>query len=424
VRGPIPHSENTASERRYLYHSTEQQAALTALPTQKQLLPAPTASRPPQEGRKKQGRALSRGLVAALLVVSLVGGAVGGGAVSWYLGGQAGQDLPPVQGVFMPTIAQPGAGEPSALAATDVTYAVDRAAASVVEISLSTRVPSLFWGDRESQSAGSGVILSEDGYIVTNHHVIENAEEIYVHTYDGREFAATLVGSDPQTDLAVIKIDAQGLRPARFANSDEVRVGQTAVAIGNPLGTLGGTVTQGIVSATDRQIAIDGHTMTLMQTSAAVNPGNSGGGLFNASGELIGVVNAKSSGMDIEGLGFAIPSNIAAEIADDLMHHGFITGRPELGIQVAQITNPEAAIYHGVSGAGIFVTGVTRENGLVPGDQILYINGEAIMSIAQVSDAVQTAGVGGQMQMTIVREGETLTIDVTVSERVPEVVHS
>ena len=428
VHSPAQTSKDTASSRTHSYHSTEQMV-LPARPAQKQLLAPPSVLSPSlgEHRAPKPKRTLGRGLVAALLVFSLLGGAAGGGAVTWYLRSQAQQETAPVQqSVFLPTIAQPdsSASEPATLSAMDVTYAVERAAASVVEISLSTQVPTFFWGTRESQSAGSGVILSADGYIVTNHHVIEHAQEIYVRTYDGNQFPATLVGSDQQTDLAVIKIDARGLRPAQFADSDAVRVGQTSVAIGNPLGTLGGTVTQGIVSATDRQITIDGHEMTLMQTSAAVNPGNSGGGLFNASGELIGVVNAKSTGMDIEGLGFAIPSNIVSAVAGDLIQHGYITGRPELGIRVVQINDPAAAAYHGVSGTGIFIVNVTRENGLTPGDQILYINGEEIESIAQVAGAVQASGVGGMMQITVVREGETLTIDVTVSERVPELVSS
>ncbi|MCL2856490.1 MAG: trypsin-like peptidase domain-containing protein [Oscillospiraceae bacterium] len=429
--GPVREQGQSSGEsapRTYSYRSTPQ-AALPGRPVQRQLPPPPTVFPPTQGSRKepKPKRTLGRGLVAALLAVSLLGGVAGGGAVTWLLNNQ---EEPPVaqvqQNTFIPTIAQPDTrtNEPAAVPAMDVTYAVDRAAASVVEISLSTQVQTFFWGSRESQSAGSGVILSPDGYIVTNHHVIENAIEIYVRTYDGREFPATLIGSDPQTDLAVIKIDAQGLRPARFADSDAVRVGQTSVAIGNPLGTLGGTVTQGIVSALDRQITIDGQEMTLMQTSAAVNPGNSGGGLFNASGELIGVVNAKSGGMDIEGLGFAIPSNIVTKIVDDLMNHGYITGRPELGIQVVQIDDLDAAEYHGVNGLGIFVINVTRENGLAPGDQILSIDGVEIEEIFQVSDAVQSAGVGGRMRITVIRNGETIIVNAIVGERAPELVSS
>ena len=152
-----------------------------------------------------------------------------------------------------------------------------------------------------SSGAGSGVILTQDGYIVTNHHVIENATSILVRTRSGDEYNAQLIGSDQQSDLAVLKIDASGLTPAVLGDSTKLEVGDLAVVIGNPLGELGGTVTSGIISALDREVTIDGQVMTLMQTDAAVNPGNSGGGLFDANGDLVGIINAKSSGNNVEG---------------------------------------------------------------------------------------------------------------------------
>ena len=376
---------------------------------------------------KKPRRGIGAGLVAVLLIVSLIGGALGGAAATWHMGNMA-EEMPAYEEESsLPALAQPAGleapdPEPAAAgpATFDVTYAVERAAASVVEISLNTRVRSFFGVERDSQSAGSGVILTQDGYIVTNNHVIEAGGEIVVRTYDGREFTAQLIGTDVRTDLAVLKIDARGLVPAEITDSDAVRVGQIAVAIGNPLGTLGGTVTHGIVSAMDREITIEGQPMTLMQTSAAVNPGNSGGGLFNASGELIGVVNAKSTGMAIEGLGFAIPSNIVRQVTGDLIRHGYVTGRTELGIRVAQINNERDARHHNVDGFGIFIVSVTRENGLLARDQILYIDGVEIETVAQVSELVQAASVGDIMQVTVLRNGEVLDIDVTVSEHIPE----
>ena len=166
-----------------------------------------------------------------------------------------------------------------------------------------------------SGGAGSGVIISENGYIITNHHVIEGAGAITVRLTNGCEYAAGVVGSDPDGDIALIKIDATDLCAATIGSSKSVVVGQQVLAIGNPLGTLGGTVTDGIISALDRKIPIDGVEMTLLQTNAAINPGNSGGGLFNRSGELIGIVNAKRAETGVEGLGFAIPVDIAWEIA-------------------------------------------------------------------------------------------------------------
>ena len=190
---------------------------------------------------------------------------------------------------------------------------------SVVEITTSVTKTSLFMGQYVTSGAGSGVILSKEGLIVTNHHVINEANEISVRLSNGETHKATLIASDVQTDLAVIRIQADNLQPAVLGSSDEMYVGDAVYAIGNPLGSLGGTVTEGILSAKDREITIEGQSMTLLQTSAAINPGNSGGGLFNAKGELIGVVNAKSSGSDIEGLGFAIPIDIAKNVVNDLV---------------------------------------------------------------------------------------------------------
>ncbi len=189
---------------------------------------------------------------------------------------------------------------------------VDLVADTVVEITTTNIVTDRFYGQYVTSGAGSGVIIREDGYIVTNHHVIEDARNITVRLTDGSEFSAYTIGSDVANDIAVIKINATGLTPARGSNK-ELMVGQDVIAIGNPLGTLGGTVTNGIISALDRKIKVDGYEMTLMQTNAAINPGNSGGGLFNMSGELIGIVNAKQSDTGIEGLGFAIPIGVVNE---------------------------------------------------------------------------------------------------------------
>lgn len=380
--------------------------------------PVPTAAVRADKSRPSRAR---KGLLAAVLALSLFGGAVGGSAATMLLMNRQ-ADIPAIQAQTFPTFASPIIAQTPAtnLSALDLTYAVERAAASVVEISINSTVRSFFGVERDSQGAGSGVVFSADGFIITNHHVIENASEIFVRTHDGREFAATLIGSDERTDLAVIKVEATDLIPADFADSDTVRVGQTSVAIGNPLGTLGGTVTHGIVSAMDRQITIEGHSMTLMQTSAAVNPGNSGGGLFSANGELIGIVNAKSTGMDIEGLGFAIPANIVARVTSDLIEYGFITGRPEIGIRVVQIGDVSAARYHGTGGLGVFVSGVTRDNGLEPGDQIIYIDDEPIEATAQIADAVANSSVGYVMQITVIRNGQTITIPVKIGEHIPE----
>ena len=175
----------------------------------------------------------------------------------------------------------------------DLSNVVEKTAASVVEIYTETMRANYF-GQYITEGAGSGVIYTADGYVITNNHVIDGAQSIMVRSGTGEEYEAILVGADEQTDLALLKIDAEGLTPVTMADSDQIRVGEVAVAIGNPLGTLGGSVTSGIISAKDRQLILDNRTMTLLQTSAAVNPGNSGGGLFNAHGQLIGIIRPKA----------------------------------------------------------------------------------------------------------------------------------
>lgn len=228
----------------------------------------------------------------------------------------------------------------ASLVVLDLAEIVDQTAPSVVEVFTETKKVSNWFQEYVMEGAGSGVILSEDGYIVTNHHVIDGASTIKVRTNNGQTYEAALKGTDSKTDLAVLKIEATDLLPAKLADSSAVRVGDFVIAIGNPLGELGGTVTEGIISAKDREITIDGQTMTLLQTSAAVNPGNSGGGLFDLEGKLVGVVNSKSSGSDIEGLAFAIPANTVQIITQELIQHGYVTGRPQLGISVTQLTRP------------------------------------------------------------------------------------
>lgn len=202
------------------------------------------------------------------------------------------------------------------LTQTDV---ANQASQSVVEIRTESVVRDSYFGNYTSEGAGSGIIIKENGYILTNYHVIDGARKIYVTLPNGKQYPATLVGGSERDDLAVLKIDADNLSAASFGDSDDLVVGERVLAIGNPLGELGGSVTEGIISSKSRDIQVEGTTLELLQTDAAINPGNSGGGLFNMSGELIGVVNAKKGGTNIEGLGFAIPSNRAKEIAEKII---------------------------------------------------------------------------------------------------------
>lgn len=303
-----------------------------------------------------------------------------------------------------------------------------KASPSVVEINIEGQTTGygFFGGTYTTQAAGSGVIISKDGYIITNNHVVEGATSITVKTSDGTEYAATLVGTDSKSDIGVIKVEADNLTPATIGDSSTISVGDTAVVIGNPLGTLGGTVTNGIISATDREISINNETMNLIQTNAAINSGNSGGGMFDANGNLIGVVNAKdsgttSSGTTIEGLGFAIPINDAMNVAKQLIESGQVTDRPTIGVTLQTITKD-----YGNYKAGLYITDVSKGSGaeatgLQPGDQIVGADGTEISSYTELSKILRNKHVGDILTLTIVRDGEQMDVDVTLTGALTEI---
>jgi serine protease Do len=312
-----------------------------------------------------------------------------------------------------------GTASAATLVVIDLADMVDEISPSVVEVFTETKQVSRWFQEYVTEGAGSGVVLSEDGYIVTNHHVIDGANTIKVRLSDGQTYTAALTGTDAKTDLAVLKINASGLAAAKLADSSAVQVGDFVIAIGNPLGELGGTVTEGIISAKDRKITIDGETMTLLQTSAAVNPGNSGGGLFDLNGELVGVVNAKSSGDDIEGLAFAIPVNTVKEITQELIQYGYVTGRPQLGISVAQITKPGMGWQTYYSTPGLYVTQSSTDNGLKAGDRIIQMDGTGINNAADVSTVLDQHSVGDVVKVVVSRSGKETTISVKLTEQKP-----
>lgn len=288
---------------------------------------------------------------------------------------------------------------------------------SVVEIQTSVTKTNIFLQQFVSSGAGSGVILSKDGLIVTNHHVIEEADTIKVRLNNGEEYDATLIASDAQSDLAVLRISADNLQPAVVGDSSTLKVGEDVVAIGNPLGSLGGTVTEGILSALDREITIDDQKMTLLQTSAAINPGNSGGGLFNAKGELIGIVNAKSSGSGIEGLGFAIPVNEMKSVVEDLVETGKVQGRLALGIRYYEISSVQQAMKHGVNTLGLLVSEVEANSnaaraGIQANDIIVEVDGEQITTKEDLTSILNNHKVGDNMDITVVRNKEYVNLSV------------
>ncbi len=302
---------------------------------------------------------------------------------------------------------------------------VQKVYSSVVEITTSSVNTSMFMPQQVLSGAGSGVIITTDGYIVTNHHVVDGASGIEVSLANGETYKAQLVASDAKTDLAVIKIEATDLNAATFGDSSQLVVGQTVLAIGNPLGSLGGTVTEGIISALDREITIEKESMTLLQISAAVNPGNSGGGLFDEQGNLIGIVNAKvstdSSGDPIEGLGFAIPANIARQVSGELMDHGYVTGRVALGVTLIHIADERTAMMYRVSKTGIYILQVESNSnasnaGLRSGDYLVRINDTDITSTQDVEKILEGISPGDTLQITIERGGQEKTVEVFMAE--------
>ena len=274
------------------------------------------------------------------------------------------------------------------------------------------------------RSTGTGVILSQDGYIVTNHHVVEDSGTIQVQLTDDRVFEARIVGSDEISDLAVLYVEAQDLVPAQFGDSGQLRVGDTVVAIGDPLGVeFRGTYTNGIVSAINRDVDMDGRTMTLIQTNAALNSGNSGGPLINCYGQVIGIntmkIGAFTDSAGVEGLGFAIPSATVKEIVDQLISQGYVSGRPTLGIQGESLSSFYQHYYR--MPAGLYITYVEQgsdayRKGIEDGDILLSIGDKRITTMDELKAAIFDCAVGDTVETVIYRAGQQYLVELTLTE--------
>ena len=303
-----------------------------------------------------------------------------------------------------------------------VAEAAAKAAPSTVEIQTEITQQSygMFGGTYTTNAAGSGVIISKDGYIVTNNHVIDGAQKITVKTSDGTEYDAKLVGTDAKSDIAVLKVDANDLTPATLGDSSKISVGDTAIAIGNPLGTLGGTVTDGIISATSRELVVNNESMKLIQTNATINSGNSGGGLFDGNGNLIGIVQSKdsgtsSSGATIEGIGFAIPVNDAMEVAEQLIKNGKVTDRATLGVYLQTLTTQQGNYTPGVYVTNIIDGSGAQAAGLKAYDKIVGADGKEVSSYPDLSAILKTKKPGDTIDLTIDRDGNQIQVTVTLT---------
>lgn len=298
------------------------------------------------------------------------------------------------------------------------TKTIEKTIDSVVVIKCTTQMHSTFYGAIEGSSQGSGVIVSEDGYIVTNNHVVENSTQVNVELSNGEELEAKIIGTDSKTDVAIIKIEKNNLPFATLASSDQLVLGQEVIVIGNPLGQ-GISVSNGIVSALQKEVYLNNVYMDLIQTNAAVNEGNSGGGMFDLQGNLIGIVNAKTSSSlssNVEGMGYAIPSNTVLRIMQDLMEYGYVRNRATIGVSV--YTQSAYYTQDGILISDVVEGGGAAEVGIKPGDIITAINGVPVTTYADLSKALDKLNIGDQITLTIKRDGSSIDFIVTLHEAI------
>lgn len=411
------------------------------------------AGAPPQKLKNERRGVGIPALIACMLMTAILGGALGGFVANAAAKDQVAALPESTAQIDPPASAQSSGNGTNDQAATSPLLTqgattgaytraqiVEIAAPSVVGIDIEYQSSSsgngldYFFGRGNSGSqtmtgSGSGVIITSDGYIVTCNHVIEGATKITVILNDETSYEAKIIGTDERNDLAVIKIEASGLTPSTLGDSDMLTVGEDVVAIGNPLGELRGTSTGGMVSALGRKVSVEGTAMTLIQHDAAVSPGSSGGGLFNSSGSLIGIVNAKASSNIAEGIGFAIPVNSVKQIISDLIEHGYVKGRAYLGVLTQNVTlQSDRGGWDGYFGYGgtscvqvgqVVAGGAAEAAGIKAGDLILAVGDTQISSTDDLSSAIGAYNAGEQATITIQRDGEQMQVTVTFGEYNP-----
>ena len=377
----------------------------------------------PEPPRKKEKKPMTAGKVIALaLCCSLLGGILGGISVGISMGTRKTSTTVITQGDRESTVIDINTVDTSKVMTPAEVYAVNVNST----VGITTTVTTNFWGFQTTTPAsGSGFILTEDGYILTNHHVIEDSNDITVSFYDGTSTEATLIGYDVSNDIAVLKVEATGLSPVVIGDSANMNVGDSVVAIGNPLGELTFSLTAGAVSALSREVTTsNGITMDLIQTDCAINSGNSGGALFNLYGEVVGITNAKyssnsSSEASIDNIGFAIPVNNIKDIVASIIEKGYIA-KPYVGISVVDVS-AETQSYGLPQGAAIKQVAEdspAQKAGLQVNDIVTHVNEEAVSGSSQLVKLVGEAAVGDTLKFTVYRQGETLQIDVTVGETI------
>ena len=423
-----PYSSQQTNNYSYGNPSQNPYGSQSGSPYANQQYSAPKAKKVKVKKPKKPKKPASKGFVAAMLAAAIIlgGGAGFGGSM---LASSLNKNSSSSVNIKQASANSTSTTSNAALSGT-TSEIVKKTADSVVEIATESVVTGGFAQQYVQQGAGSGVIISEDGYIITNYHVIEGAENITVTLRDGAtSYKAKIIGSDEDNDIALLKVDATGLSAATMGNSSDLAVGDYVVAIGNPLGQLGGTVTDGIISALARQVTVEGKSMTLLQHNAQISPGNSGGGLFNSNGELIGIVNAKDSATEVEGIAFAIPINNVLDILSDLKEYGYVTGKVDLGIDFTDITSDETAFYYGVNQTGCYVLSVdsgsnAEKAGVTRGDLVTKVNDTDVSSSSDITAALEKAEVGDTVTFTVSRRGTSKTISFVLEEYIPAVSNS
>lgn len=375
-----------------------------------------TAQQPILEMKPVKKNRSGAKLVALALACAMVGGSVGAG-VTWGLTQNSSDSTSvDVSGRTATQVTVKTVDGKTSMTDAEV-YAAN--VNSVVSINTSATSTNFFGQQVESASSGSGFILTSDGYIVTNHHVIADASSVKVTLYDGKEYDATVIGSDEDYDIAVLKIDATGLQPVTLGDSDKLNVGDHVLAVGNPLGELTFSMSGGMVSSVNRPINVDGTPFNMIQTDTSINPGNSGGPLFNAYGEVVGIVSAKYSNYSdtsVEGLGFAIPINDVFAMIQDIMTNGYVTNKPYLGVTAGTI-NQQMAQQTGLT-EGVYIYAVqdgsaASKAGLKVGDVVIKIDDTKISSMEDLTAAKKSYSAGDTATFTISRSGQTKTVEVT-----------
>ena len=385
---------------------------------------------PPTPKKREKKNRMGLRICALALVFALLGGALGAGGVIWYESsrGQTGTTSKNETAMLQ------GIRESSVLNTVTVDTGKEMTAAEVYAanvnstVGITTSITTNYWGFQTTSAvAGSGFILTEDGYILTNYHVVENSSSITVAMYNGDTYDATLIGYDESNDVAVLKVDAEGLSPVVLGDSDNLNVGDSVVAIGNPLGELTFSLTSGTVSALDREVTMSsGISMELIQTDCAINSGNSGGALFNMHGEVVGITNAKysgssGSGASIDNIAFAIPINDVYGIVTSIIEKGYIE-KPYIGVSVLDVSD-ETQKYGLPKGASVQTVtddGPAKAAGLQVNDIITKVDDTEIDGSSDLVKAIGQCEPGQEITLTVYRQGQTLELKVTVARKVQD----